>query len=89
MNNTYPDNRKKRLPVIIAAAAAVVILMIALAVLLSGCGGNTDRPDTATGQPSINKGECPVKGELKVGNVVMFGTFEQDNDSSNGAEPVE
>lgn len=27
--------------------------------------------------------------ELKVGNVVMFGTFEQDNDSSNGAEPVE
>ena len=77
------------MPVIIAAAAAVVILMIALAVLLSGCGGNTDRPDTATGQPSINKGECPVKGELKVGNVVMFDTYEQDNDSSNGAEAVE
>ena len=47
--------------------------------------------DTAKSQTSVKEssGKTVELGKADVGDCVTFGTFEQDNDTTNGAEPIE
>ena len=56
------------------------ILAFCLAVLLCAVSG--------TGLTETPQPEKP-EAEYKVGDVVIFGSYEQDNDASNGKEPIE
>ena len=49
-------------------------------------------PDTASAQPEAPENTAAPESEsagTAFGSVITFGTYEQDNDTSNGAEPVE
>ena len=46
--------------------------------------GDTEKAGSDTGSVGTEAG-----GGFKVGNIVSFGSYEQDNDKSNGAEPIE
>lgn len=52
----------------------LILALVLAATFLTGCGGNN---------------KAVVNGEIKAGNIVTFGSYEQDNDASNGAEPIE
>ena len=73
---------------------AAFLLMIAM-LLFSLAGCKTDGPGgrengtPAPAGPSADAGKPVISGEIKTGNTVTFGSFEQDNDASDGAEPVE
>jgi hypothetical protein len=45
--------------------------------------------DTADGKIENEEAEVVFENGLKVGDVVTFGSFEQDGEVSNGAEPIE
>ncbi|MBO4391440.1 MAG: hypothetical protein J5825_11360 [Lachnospiraceae bacterium] len=57
------------------AAALVLCGILGMSGCTSGGGGDTE---------TVFK-----KGEISQGDIVTFGSFEQDNDTSNGAEPIE
>ena len=64
------------------------ILNIRMADLNPGAsrGAPADREQSGSPAPSPKGG---LTGELAVGNVVTFGSYEQDSDFSNGKEPLE
>ncbi|MDE6994989.1 MAG: hypothetical protein K2P41_11305 [Lachnospiraceae bacterium] len=74
-------------------AGMIVVYFIALnmvlrnstAALRPGSAG-TAASEPASGRPG---GRGGITGELAVGNVVTFGSYEQDADFSNGKEPLE
>lgn len=47
----------------------------------------TEAP-TETPSPTPTPERPPVIGEIEEGNVVQFGKYEQDNDATNGKEPI-
>ncbi|MDO5019047.1 MAG: DUF6273 domain-containing protein [Lachnospiraceae bacterium] len=57
----------------------VFVGLVLLAAIIIGCYSVIHR---------IRSRVVPMN-EAKVGNTVIFGSFEQDNDSGNGAEPIE
>lgn len=75
-------------------AGMIVVYFIALNMVLSrnpasrepGRSGTTTLGDGTSVEPVSQGG---ITGELAVGNVVTFGSYEQDGDFSNGKEPLE
>lgn len=73
-----------------------ILLALALAAVLAACGMPTEtrtdsdetttRPDAATTAPQHQR--VPVS-EAQVGSYVLFGSYEQDNDTANGKEDIE
>lgn len=74
---------------ILAAMAACIICFVVIGV--SSATGN-GRPDTA-GQQNPNQtaetADSLRMEELCEGDVITFGSYEQDNDETNGKEPIE
>ena len=79
---------------------SLILALILAVALLAGCGkpANTNTPDSGNNQGGSGSGKnsdssgtakAAIKGEIAVGNTVTFGKYEQDNDTSNGAEPIE
>ena len=78
----------------------LALLVMMTAAVLTGCGGVPENTDTtqnggASGTTPADSGteksdgnSDSANGEFKVGNIVTFGSYEQDNDPSNGAEPI-
>ena len=78
-----PAAKPKRKIALIAAAVVACAALIAGGVALGAriLGGNPGS--------SSEDSRGPVPRGLSVGDTFTFGTYEQDNDSSNGPEPVE
>ncbi len=50
----------------------------------------TETPtETLTETPTLTPTSTATPSDVKVGETVAFGSYEQDNDTSNGAEPIE
>ncbi|MDD2647633.1 MAG: DUF6273 domain-containing protein [Eubacteriales bacterium] len=56
-----------------------------------GKGGNTSNfcPDCGTARPADADAPANADSDVKVGTYVKFGSYEQDNDTLNGAEAIE
>ena len=82
------DGKKKTLLII---AGIAVVYIVVLSVVLKNKKTNQNTGDvnsffSGVGDPVAQEG---IIGELAVGNVVTFGSYEQDGDFSNGKEPLE
>lgn len=75
-------------------------LITAMTILVTGCGCNKgedrtqDKSNTETSteiNPNYDTNDVDVllEGEIKVGDTIKFGSYEQDNDISNGKESIE
>lgn len=60
---------------------AVFVLTLIIMITLSGCGVSPAKRPAATASAS--------ETAVKVGDTYVFGQYEQDNDLSNGKEPIE
>lgn len=72
----------------------VVLILMLVSLLLSSCKENkpeTTKPDTSADitENASDDEKAKIVGEVKVGNVVTFGSYEQDNDTENGKEAIE
>lgn len=73
----------------------IISVLTLVSLLFAGCKENkTDTTGAVTSADSTEKtpdnGEkAKIGGEVKVGNTVTFGSYEQDNDISNGKEAIE
>ena len=67
-------------------AAMGIVLAVTVSVASASCGSTSGAKDGGT-LKSVN--DLKSVSELSVGQHVTFGVYEQDDDSSNGAEPVE
>ena len=56
-----------------------------------GTAGNTRKfcPECGAPRPSNEPSEVKTEELLKVGDEIIFGEWEQDNNTSNGTEPIE
>ncbi len=64
----------------------IIFLFMLLSVMIL-CGCTSDNKTSQNQQLPVTN---PSTGEiLKVGDILTFGSYEQDNDPNNGAEPVE
>ena len=88
---------KKKTP-IIAIAAILAVCILAGVLFATGALGKKSPAVQETVAPSVpveeSKEEKPKKtlppGDFKtVGSIVTFGSYEQDNNTSNGKEPIE
>ena len=70
---TDEDNKKSKKPLILIVSSAVVLLII-LALFIS---------------PKNNKSGDTVLTEIRIGDTVNFGWYEQDNNTGNGKEEIE
>lgn len=80
---------KKRIlfPVLIVLAVLLIGLLVFTMIRCSK--KSTDNNESTPAQePDMTPGSL-INGELKTGNVVRFGSYEQDNDEANGKETVE
>ncbi len=86
--------RSSNAKTILIIIAMIAVFVIGLAAILLWKAG-TVKADNQGGLDSIQpsdeaiKSSVPFANGLKVGDVVTLGTFEQDGDDINGAEPVE
>ena len=92
---------KKKIIIVSAAIAAVVIVVIAGVSSSTKKGSKADinraissEAGTSTASAeNVNNSKNTVSVEdiknAKVGDIIKFGSYEQDNNSSNGAEPIE
>ncbi len=82
--------------------AVSVLMILTLMLLLCGCGGNGGNNAAEalprTEEASADEVEAAIKVEeaipspqlpVSVHDEIVFGTYEQDNDTSNGPEPIE
>lgn len=77
-----PPKAKDKRKFAIGAVAAVLVVAIVMGVVMnSGVFGQTNGLQSLDNIKSIE--------QLSVGQHVTFGTYEQDGDESNGAEPIE
>ena len=67
----------------------LILAFLLTAAILTGCGGAPKQIEPTPNGGKPDSGETSSDGEFKAGDIITFGTYEQDNDSSNGAEPVE
>lgn len=88
---TVRSSNAKTIVIIIAMIAVFIIGLVAILLWKAGTV-KADNQDGLGGIQSSNgavKSSAPFANGLKVGDVVTLGTFEQDGDDINGAEPVE
>lgn len=66
--------------------------------MLSGCASKESEGKNSGGKGSAitetqmgnsAKDDSAKKSKLNIGDYVLFGSYEQDNDTTNGAEPIE
>ena len=62
------------------------IIMICCIWNLVGCNDDTRKNGT---QGKTETGAEEVNLKYSAGDIITFGSYEQDNDTSNGAEPIE
>ncbi len=73
----------------------IVLLILLLLLLLKSCNGGkrkndpSDIGDKGTGTPTPTLTPTPGLADLKPGDIFLYGVYEQDNDLSNGKEPIE
>ena len=66
------------------------LLVLVLTLMTAACGSAEEASqEKNTTDISTSKGESADPAEAKVGDVITFGSYEQDNDLSDGAEPIE
>ena len=84
---TEPPKEKKKTPfiIIIAVLLAVIAALIAFIIINNSDGGSKDKNVTSTEVENVNAG---IKS-VNVGDYITFGTYEQDNNTSNGKEDIE
>ena len=73
-------------------AVMIGVYFIALNTMLSKGKADSDRSygeETVSEDVTGEKAQSGIAGELAVGSVVTFGSYEQDGDFSNGKEPLE
>ena len=73
-------------------AVMIGVYFIALNAMLSKGKADSDRSygeETVSEDVIGEKAQSGIAGELAVGSVVTFGSYEQDGDFSNGKEPLE
>lgn len=65
-----------------------LIMSLALVMSFAGCGDDkkTTGPDSQAAQNEVKK---TAENENSVGDIITFGSYEQDNDTSNGKEEIE
>lgn len=71
---------------------AAALLLLSLLLSLTACGERESEPGqdgTVSGEQSTAKAEPLTAEELGWGAIVSFGHYEQDNDLTNGKEPIE
>ncbi len=66
-----------------------LIIMCVFTVLLIGCGRKNDSEDNTTVEETTDLSTYVFGKEVAVGDVVMFGAYEQDAKTDNGTEAVE
>ena len=82
------SGKKKTLLII---TGIVVVYAVVLNVVLNGkkASPGTGRTDAVSSEGGASAAQEGITGDLAVGNVVTFGSYEQDGDFSNGKEPLE
>ena len=96
-----PAGRKKKTGIILAAVTVFVTLCVVIGVIAAGQSSgkvsttSTTQAPTTTQAPSTTQAPesesitiTPLES-AKVGDYVEFGLYEQDNDTTNGKEPIE
>ena len=88
------EPKKSKKGIIIAAAVLLVLAIIAVAVIPGMSDGKKTGKDTVTtdtiAEETNNSSEYPeISASANVGDIVTFGHYEQDNDTSNGKEEIE
>ncbi|MBO4356318.1 MAG: hypothetical protein J5850_05650, partial [Clostridia bacterium] len=75
---------KKRIlfPVLIVLAVLLIGLLV-FAVIRCSKKSTDNNESTPAQEPDMTPGSL-INGELKTGNIVRFGSYEQDNDEANG-----
>ena len=93
---------KSKLPVILSIAAALVIAAVVLIVVLAGKGKKTSQvAEQPTTEPVVTAAPTPEPtpspepvvtdshpNTVNVGDIVVFGSYEQDNNEANGKEDI-
>jgi hypothetical protein len=74
---------------------ALLIFGITIGVL-SGCATNNELESSLTKESTKSSESTEIasnsnldESSVQIGNIISFGTYEQDGDASNGAEPIE
>lgn len=67
----------------------VLLTVCISAAMLCGCTEKGSRDSASTGIPTIIDNSDLYEPNIVVGSVITMGTYEQDGNSSNGAEPIE
>ena len=73
----------------------VIMMVLILAVVcLTGCSKDEDKSSSSSAQkttdaPAVKETKTEVVPSKNVGDVVIFGQYEQDNNPDNGSEPIE
>lgn len=83
----------------IATKIISFLMVVSLSCSLAGCGNNkksdidietvSNAPIVETSDAVENENEQITASPYTIGDVVMFGSYEQDNNEDNGAEPIE
>ena len=60
-----------------------------VAILLGGCSGQQTKANPAECIVPVGDGTIKQITDLSAGEIVTFGTYEQDDDPANGAEKIE
>lgn len=71
--------------IVITAVIAAAVCIVAAAVMFAKGSGTENRP----AEELLDSDEMAAIADAAVGDIVYFGSYEQDNDSENGTEPVE
>ena len=73
-----------------------IVLVLMLVVLCTACSGDNNKNDSSSdssdAQTADNASETQDAGNaasVAVGNIIRFGSYEQDNNLDNGPEPIE
>ena len=77
---------------ILIIAGMIAVYFVALNMILEPAAPAANRTDPSSltaDTPAEPETRGGISGELAVGNVVTFGTYEQDADFTNGQEPLE
>lgn len=69
--------------------ALCVILTIIMVFSITGCSDIEDVEEQTTSIQVINGDYASAIDSAEVGDTFIFGTYEQDNDKTNGREPIE
>ena len=94
-NHGYDSNTsKKKLVIISSIFCTLAFVFLALAVVILSFN-RTNTPENAVTKPSLQDSNTLTENKessfpsVHVGDVITFGTYEQDNNISNGSEAIE